>query len=541
MRQLRSDNTLLNREKNDLVNKIKTKEDEVATLKEQVTSLRVTCEELSQWKESKDQRSYIELDSLKSLLLAKEDEIEVMTRKHHNEYKELTKNHGMFLAEVLKESQEINKTLFAALRSSAKSNNQLHKTYNVLQLLSQLKQDVLTLSDKSSVLEITVQQLRDEAESQAKTLMKVNNEKRSLKEQLVDVDKKNKALVKEKAKLEREKQTLKAEATRAKSMSQTCKARLEEFKANARSAKREKELVQHEKLDLEVILKNLGVDHKALMLNGKNTRSKEENLDNAEEHPPPILERSFEDLKQMKPAMHCELQTPADVARQIDASPHDTSNRGETNELSRKLVEIFTRIAEDRLCLKQITELAAQDLNVEKLADTFHFNCGCYNSETIRKEYLENIPLLTCWLESLAYKTNPCMQRIGERELNSRTVSDGLAKKLEQFRCENSSLKQDLSKHTKSLENYKELVRGYSHIVHELEERIVGVREMKCINRELEKYSVLLEKQKERIGIRQVEVCEGFSLIHVMFQRLKRFTGNSMNTELRYSYFSIKG
>jgi hypothetical protein len=94
-------------------------------------------------------------------------------------------------------------------------------------------------------------------------------------------------------------------------------------------------------------------------------------------------------------------------------------------------------------------------------------------------------------------------------------------------------MKQERSKYEKSLENYKELVRGYSHIVHELEERVVGVREMKCINRELEKYSVLLERQKEGLGIQFVDVHEGINLVHAMFQRLKRFAGNFMNTDLR--------
>ncbi len=172
LKQLKTDNNLLKREKTGLLQEITTKEEEIAALKEQATSLKVTCDALSQKEEREAKTSYVELDNLKSQLLTKEDELAFAKRRHENEYKELAKNHGMFLAEVLTEAQEINTTVYTALRSSTKAKTEICKTNNVLLLIKQLKQDILTLSDKSSILEITVKQLRDEVESQAKTLTK---------------------------------------------------------------------------------------------------------------------------------------------------------------------------------------------------------------------------------------------------------------------------------------------------------------------------------------------------------------------------------
>jgi hypothetical protein len=494
LKQLKTDNNLLKREKTGLLQEITTKEKEIAAFKEQVSSLKATCKAVTQTEEKKAKTaSYIELDKLKSQLLTKEDEFEVANRKHENEYKQLAKNHGMFLADVLKEAQEINATVYTALRSnSSKTKPEVCKTNNVLVLLRQLKQDVLTLADKSSVLEATVKELREEVESQARALTKVTNEKRILKEQVVETGKQNKALVKEKAKLEREKETLKAEATRAKNMSQTCKARLEESKANARTAKREKETILREKQDIEMALRNHGVDYKALLLNtGKNDRNVE------------ILK----ELEQGKTTKESEIKI---------------STNEENSEQSHKLNEIITRLTKDGICLKRVVEFIGKGyLNVEELIESLYCDCGCYESEDAQREFLENIPLLA-----------HCVGSLVESKMSTE-MPDDFGAKLEQFRSENNLLKSERSKYEKSLENYKELVRGYSHIVNELEERVVGVREMKCINRELDKYSVLLEQQKQGTGIQFVGIREGLNLIHAMFQRLKRFAGNFVNTDVR--------
>ena len=493
LKQLKTENNLLKREKTGLLQEITTKEKEIAAFKEQASSLKATCKAISQTEEKEAKTSYIELDNLKSQLLTKEDELELAKRKHENEYKQLAKNHGMFLADVLNEAQEINNILYTPLRSNlTKPKPEARKTNNVLLLLKQLKQDILTLTEKSNVLEVTVKELRDEVETQAKALTKVTNEKRVLKEQVAETEKQNKALIKEKAKLEREKETLKAEATRAKNMSQNCKARLEEFKANARLAKREKEIVQREKQDIETMLKNHGVDYKALLLNiGKSDKDLE----------------TLKDLKRPEATNESEIQ-------------NSTSDK--TNEQSYKLNEIITRITKDGICLKRVVELISKGyLNVEELVETLYCKCGCYESEAAQREFLENIPLLA-----------QCVAALVNSKMSMEMAEDFVAK-LEQFQSENNLLKSERSKYEKSLENYKELVRGYSHIVHELEERVVGVREMKCINRELEKYSVLLEQQKDGMGIQFVGIHEGLNLIHAMFQRLKRFAGNFVNTDLR--------
>ena len=521
LKQLKTNNNLLKREKTGLLQEITTKEEEIAALKEQATSLKVTCDALSQKEEREAKTSYVELDNLKSQLLTKEDELAFAKRRHENEYKELAKNHGMFLAEVLTEAQEINTTVYTALRSSAKAKSESCKTNNVLLLLKQLKQDILTLSDKSSILEITVKQLRDEVESQAKTLTKVTNEKRVLKEQVVETDKQNKALVKEKVKLEREKASLKAETTRAKNMSQTCKARLEEFKANARSAKREKEIAQREKQDIEMVMKNLGIDYKTLLSNGKNNKDVQRNA-------------SLADLKQIKTTKENEIENSENVS-EFDASSHVKPN-SETSEESSNINEIITIITKDGICLKQVVELITNGyLNLDLLTDALYCNCGCYKSEAAVKQFQENVPFIARSIKR-KYGNSKTSAEKGTDEKNcekENKMAEDLVKTLEQLKSENNLMKQERSKYEKSLENYKELVRGYSHIVHELEERVVGVREMKCINRELEKYSVLLERQKEGLGIQFVEVHEGINLVHAMFQRLKRFAGNFMNTDVR--------
>ena len=516
LKQLKTNNEVLQCEKTRLLGEIKTKGEEIGSLKEQTTSLKMICDEFSQKEEREAKTSYIDLDNLKSQLLTKEDEFEFAKRKHENEYNELAKNHGMFLAEVLTEAQEINATVYAALRSSAKTKPVNRKTNNVLQLLKQLKQDILALSDKSGVLEITVKQLRDEVESQAKTLTKVTSEKKLLKEQVVEASEQNKTLVKEKAKLERDKETLKAEAARAKNMSQTCKARLEELKANARSAKREKEVVLREKQDIEMGLKNLGIDYKALLLNETNEKVvqkiEQQNLENNSTNLTEVTE--CQDPKQIKTTKENE---SSEEVREFDTAVHAKPN-GETNEQSCKLKDILTRITKDGFCLKRTTEFIAQGyLNVELLTKSLYCRCGCYKNEATQKQFLEHFPSLARRIESL-----------GKCQMENKMAKD-LGKELHQVRSENDLLKQERSKHEKSLENYKELVRGYSHIVHELEERVVGVREMKCINRELEKYSVLLEQQKEGVAIQLL----GVNIIHAMFQRLKRFAGNFMNTDLR--------
>ena len=504
LKQLKTDNALLQSEKTNLLEEIKVRENVITSLKEKATTLKVlTCDALSQTDDGEVKAFYIELDKLRGLLLTKDDELVLAKRKHENEYKQLAKNHGRFLAEILEETQDINTTLSTAFHSSAKSRKPASlKTNNVVLLLKQLKEDIATLCDKFTALEITVKQLRDEVEEQAKTLTKVNSEKKILKEQVVVAKNENKALVKDKAKLDRDNASLKADATRAKNMSQTCKARLEELKAATRTAKKDSEMSLREKQNLETVLKNLGIGYKAL-LNGNEGTCVEQNPKNNSAR----LKKNKENSEGSGAGQHSE----------DERKTHKEMSTDITSKQLCKLKDVIIQSMKDGFCLKRIIELIKQDdLNAKLLVESLYCDCGCYKDEITQKRFFEAIPSLHRYVE---------MQN---------KVDKGLDEELEKLRRENNSLKQERSKNEKSLGNYKELVRGYSHIVHELEERVVGAREMKCINRELEKYSVLLEQQIEGRGIQLVGINEGIHLIHAMYQRLKSFAGNFINTDLRY-------
>ena len=508
LKQLKADNELLQREKTELVEQVKVKEEEVCLFKEEATSLQMTCDALSQKKKCEKNASYIELDNLKGQLLSKEDELELVKRKHVSEYNELAKSHGKFLAEVLTEAQDINATLYSALRDSAKLKPEIHKTNNVLQLLKRLKDDVLALSDKSCALEINVRQLRDEVEVQGKTLTKVTNDKKLLKEQVEEVSKENKSLVKEKAKLDREKEGLKTEATRAKNMSQSCKVRLEECKASSRSVKRENETLLREKQETESILKSLGLDYKTLLSDRKNNATAKTNRQqNLKSNPAMLQDESNPKPKTIEGS---ETQN-SEEAKKLGTSSQAKASDKKSEQSCRVLKDFITIVEKDKVCLKRLTELIANgDLNVELLVKSLFCRCGCLKDEAMQKQFVESVP----WL-------NRCIKSI---EAKSK-MADDLSNALEKLKTENQMVKQERSEIEKSLENYKEMVHGYTVIVQELEENVVGVREMKCINRELEKYSVLLEKQTEGLGTQLVRVHEGMNLIHAMCQRLKSFAG----------------
>lgn len=502
LKQLKTDNALLLSEKTILLDEIKVREDEITSLAEKASTIKVTCDALSQTDDGEVKAFYIELDKLKGMLLTKDDELALAKRKHENEYKQLAKNHGKFLGEILTETQEINTTLSTAFYSSTKSRKPVFlRTNNVVLLLKQLKEDISTLRDKFIGLEITVKRLRDEVEEQAKTLTKVSSEKKLLKEQVVEAKNENKMLVKEKTKLERDNVSLKAEATRAKNMSQTCKARVEELKATARSAKRENETSSREKQNLETVLKNLGIDCKTLLLNAnEDTSAQSKGKQNLKNNSTSLMQKE-------------ERLEGAEAKQRLDEEQE--KHKENCNAItSAKLKSIITQVMQDGFCLKRITELMSKcGLNAEMLVESLYCNCGCYNNDVIQKRFLEIIPPLPRCLE---------------------LRNEGSDEELVKLRSENNSLKQERSKHEKSLANYKELVRGYTHVVRELEERVVGAREMKCINRELEKYSVLLEQQIEGRGVQLVGINEGIHLIHAMYQRLKSFAGNFINTDLRY-------
>ena len=500
--QLKTDNALLLSEKTILLEEIKVREDEITSLAEKASTIKVTCDALSQTDDGEVKAFYIELDKLKGMLLTKDDELALAKRKHENEYKQLAKNHGKFLGEILTETQEINTTLSTAFCSSTINRKLVFlRTNNVVLLLKQLKEDITTLCDKFIGLEITVKRLRDEVEEQAKTLTKVSSEKKLLKEQVVEAKNENKMLAKEKTKLERDNVSLKAEATRAKNMSQTCKARVEELKATARSAKRENETSSRERQNLEIVLKNLGIDCKTLLLSvnedtGAQGKEKQDLKNNS---------TSLMQNKESLEGAEAKWRLGEDKERREENSNAITST---------KLKSIITQVMQGGFCLKRITELMIKsDLNAEMLVESLYCNCGCYKDDVTRKRFLEIIPPL------------PRCQELR---------NEGSDEELVKLRSENNFLKQERSKHEKSLANYKELVRGYTHVVRELEERVVGAREMKCINRELEKYSVLLEQQIEGRGVQLVGINEGMHLIHAMYQRLKSLAGNFINTDLRY-------
>lgn len=538
LKELKTDNEFLQQQKTELWDDVKVKEDEIATLKEQATSLKKACHALSQGKQNEIKASYIEMDNLKSQLLTKEEELAFVKRKSENEYQELAKCHGLFLGQILAEAQEINLKLFTASRNYAESRPEIHKTTSVLLLLKQLKQDIEALSDKSSALEITVKQLRNDIENQSTTLEKVSNDKKLLKDEIAEVNQQNKALVKDKAKLERDNESLRKEAVRIKNTSQTFKVRLEELKANVRSAKRENETVLREKQNIEMVLKGLGIDYKSLFsqTEGKrnNDAAQSNKLQNLKTNSPtnglnaiteaPIIKAEMKDastltrgIEELKQRSKAEIQKSG-LVKECNASVH-SKLRCETSEQSSKLKEIFARITTDKdFCLKMIFAfLDHGNVYAEQLAQKLFTKCDCYEDQVIQLQVLESIKL--------------------KLQMDNRTV-ESLRKEVEELKGENLLLKSERAKQGKSLEHYKELVRGYSRVANRehVVERDVGAREMRLINRELERYGTLLERQEEGLGTKLVGVNEGINLIHAMYQQLKRFAGKLMrNDTSRYT------
>ncbi|XP_046848207.1 golgin IMH1-like [Xenia sp. Carnegie-2017] len=190
LRQLEYDNNYLQDENKDLIKHITVKEDEISALKDGVKALEDICADLTHRENERKKESCLKLDDLKSKLLAKEDELRLVKKRHDCEYNELAKNHGSFLTKILAEVEEMGATLYKALKSLTAKKPEHFKSKNALEFLKHLKKSVNSLADQSSELDLKMKQLKLDYEAQTKTLNKVSNEKKLLRKEVDEIRKK---------------------------------------------------------------------------------------------------------------------------------------------------------------------------------------------------------------------------------------------------------------------------------------------------------------------------------------------------------------
>lgn len=427
LRQLEYDNNYLQDENKELIKHIRVKEDEISALKDGVKALEDICADLTHRENERKKESCLKLDDLKSKLLAKEDELRLVKKRHDCEYNELAKNHGSFLTKILAEVEEMGATLYKALKSLTAKKPEHFKSKNALEFLKHLKKSVNSLADQSSELDLKMKQLKLDYEAQTKTLNKVSNEKKLLRKEVDEIRKKNEAHNKENAKIEREKETVKTELTRTKNLLQTTKFRLDEFKANARTTKRENESVLQEKLDIETALKNYGFNIKTLL----------ENKDDPLFNIPNYL-----------------------------------------NKINLKH-ESFGEICKNRFCLKTITKLMLDSsLDLNSIVTMLQCSCGCYESNEAKKILFENtnfLAKLLDWLKTIIINNDEKVEMQEAQDIESKedvsehTIlsenNDTVKKKI----CEDKmSPLQNMENCIDQAENTKSMSWNTKIIIHEL-------------------------------------------------------------------------
>ena len=191
----------------------------------------------------------------------------------------------------------------------------------------------------------------------------------------------------------------------------------------------------------------------------------------------------------------------------LDNSITKISNDGQE---IKKMVESVsqTNVYLQHKCAHFVAKLHSTDMEHNALKNALHKNCVVLTRYADKgKELQSKNKSLSCQIT----QTSESLER-------DKTAMEQLREDLRSARTENTELKSERRRHERSLENYKELLRGYSRVA-------CRASEMRGINRELSSFVIFMERQKDILTKKATGVYEDINLLQTLYRKLKRFTG----------------